>query len=138
MDHRHRVSHGVEGVSQPEESRRYGQPRRSPRADRRSHERHGNSGLAATWHEQPADRTATDPGTRLSHGPFPGGDRRDHGLPGGYRKGAHVSRAREIAPLPAYFKRRGDRKPGEDRMSNNRGAGESDHEEIAGLIPWYV
>ncbi len=37
----------------------------------------------------------------LSHGSFAGGNRGDHRLSGGHRQGAHVSCARQTAPVPA-------------------------------------
>jgi hypothetical protein len=40
--------------------------------------------------------------------------------------------------MSAGLERRGKRKPGEDRMTNNRIAGDYQHQEVAALIPWYV
>jgi hypothetical protein len=40
--------------------------------------------------------------------------------------------------MPASLERRGKRESGEDRMTNNHIAGDSEHQEVSALIPWYV
>ena len=89
--------------------------------------------------EPTADRTAADPGACLPHGPFAGGNRGDHRMSGGHGQGAHVSCAREIAPISARFERRRRGYDGEKRMNTIRRSGDARvHEEISALIPWYV
>ena len=59
--------------------------------------------------------------------------------PGRHGEGAHVSCAREAAPILAQLERRNHRPAGENRMSSNRRIENSaEHHEISALLPWYV
>jgi hypothetical protein len=40
--------------------------------------------------------------------------------------------------MPTGLERRGQRIAGKDRMTNNRAAGDREHQEVSALIPWYV
>ena len=100
--------------------------------------RRGSAGLVEARPESSADRAATDLGTRLSHGAFVGGNRGDHRLPGRHGQGAHVSCAREIAPIPACLGRRGSDRRRESDDARARTENSAEHQEISALLPWYV
>src|SRR6202023_3485461 len=96
--------------------------------------------LGCAWFESSADRAAAGPGTCLRHGAFDRGDRRDHRHPRRHGEAAHVSRAREVASIPACARRsRRVREPGELKSPMNRIENTAaEHREIGELLPWFV